>query len=209
MKNQTLEYYENNAGELSQRYESTELDSFHHLMAETFPAWARVLEIGCGSGRDAARAYAAGFDIQAVDGSANLLLEATRLHPELTGRLHQIKLPGRMPFDDASFACLFSVACLMHFRDNELPEIVAELARVLQPGGKGLVSVPAGRSDIDSSGLDQNGRIFNVMPAENWQQLFAAAGFTASPAGPAEPDSLGRPGITWQTFKLHLAPGTR
>ncbi len=205
MTDQTLEYYENNAGELSRRYESTELDSFHYLMAETFPAQARVLEIGCGSGRDSARAYAAGFDIQAVDGAAKLLLEAARLHPELTGRLHQVRLPGRLPFADASFACLFSVACLMHFSDSELPQIVVELARVLQPGGKGLVSVPAGRSDIDGSGLDQHGRIFNVMPAENWQQLFASAGFTATP-GQAEPDSLGRPGITWQTFVLNLKP---
>jgi len=197
----TIDYYEKNANELSRRYETTALDSFHQLLQQNCQPGARLLEIGCGSGRDAARAVAAGFKMTAIDGAENLLKEAARLHPELTGHLHHLLLPAKLPFDDASFDGFFSVACLMHFRDDEIRKIFSEAARVTVAGGSGLVSVPAGRSDIDTDGLDQHGRIFNVMPADNWVRLFRQNGFSAKP-GPVEPDSLGRPGISWITFIL-------
>ena len=204
MTDKTLDYYEQNAAELSRRYESTALDALHALLRQTFSPGDRLLEIGCGSGRDAATAMAAGFDICAVDGSNRLLQEAVRLHPELTGRLQQLKLPGTLPFVNASFAGIFSVACLMHFNANELPGIIAEIARVLKPAGQGLISVPAGRNDIDATGLDEHGRIFNLMPAADWQKLFAAHGFSTS-TGAEQPDSLGRPGIAWLTFVIKKA----
>lgn len=201
MTDQTINYYEQNAAELSRRYETTALAAFHRLLQQNCRPGARLLEIGCGSGRDAARAVAAGFKVTAIDGAENLLSEAARLHPELTGSLHHLLLPAKLPFADASFDGFFSVACLMHFNDAEIGQIISEAARVTTADGSGLVSVPAGRSDIDAGGLDQHGRVFNVMPAENWVSLFRQHGFNAEP-GPVEPDSLGRPGISWITFVL-------
>jgi len=198
---QTLNYYEQNAAELSRRYETTALDSFHQLLQQTWRPGARLLEIGCGSGRDAARAAADGFRVTAVDGAENLLKEAVRLHPELTDSLHHLLLPAKLPFADASFDGFFSVACLMHFNNAAIGQIISEAARVTVAGGSGLVSVPAGRSDIDAGGFDQHGRVFNVMPVDNWINLFRQHGFSAEP-GPLEPDSLGRPGISWITFIL-------
>lgn len=201
MTDRTINYYEQNAADLSRRYETTALDTFHRLLQKNCRPGARLLEIGCGSGRDAARAVAAGFMVTALDGAENLLNEATRLHPELSGNLHHLLLPARLPFANASFDGFFSVACLMHFNDDEIGQIISEAARVTTAGGSGLVSVPAGRNDIDAGGLDQHGRVFNVMPAENWISLFQQHGFAAE-TGPIEPDSLGRPGISWITFVL-------
>lgn len=201
MTDLTIGYYEQNAAELSRRYETTALDTFHRLLQQTCRPGARLLEIGCGSGRDAARAVAAGFKVTAVDGAGNLLKEAARLHPELTGNLQHLLLPAKLPFADASFDGFFSVACLMHFNDDAIGQIISEAARVTTADGNGLVSVPAGRNDIDAGGLDQHGRVFNVMPAENWVSLFRQHGFVTEP-GPVEPDSLGRPGISWITFIL-------
>ncbi len=201
MTDRTINYYEQNAAELSRRYETTALDTFHRLLQQTCQPGARLLEIGCGSGRDAARAVAAGFKVTALDGAENLLREAARLHPELSDSLHHLLLPAKFPFSDESFDGFFSVACLMHFRDDEIRKIISEAARVTVAGGSGLVSVPAGRSDIDAGGLDQHGRVFNVMPADDWISLFHQHGFSAEP-GPIETDSLGRPGISWITFIL-------
>ncbi|MDD3148702.1 MAG: class I SAM-dependent methyltransferase [Candidatus Riflebacteria bacterium] len=201
MTDLTIDYYEQNASELGRRYETTALDTFHGLLQQNCRPGARLLEIGCGSGRDAARAIAAGFRIAAIDGAENLLKEAVRLHPELAGCLHHLLLPARLPFADASFDGFFSVACLMHFNENAIGQILSEASRVTVAGGSGLVSVPAGRSDIDAGGLDQHGRVFNVMPADNWVSLCRQHGFTAE-TGPVEPDSLGRPGISWVTFIL-------
>ena len=197
----TVEYYEENADELSRRYESAALDSLHRLLNETFRPDTKLLEIGCGSGRDAARLTAAGYDVIATDGSQNLLREAKKLHPELADRLLHVRLPATLPFADHSIGGFFSIACLMHFCDTELAAILSELARVTRKSGKGVVSVPAGRNDIDGDCLDQHGRHFNIMPAEAWQTFFNHHGFS-SEAGPPEPDSLGREGISWVTFIL-------
>ena len=63
----TLSYYENNAKYLSQRYESAKVGNIHSLLLSTFPSKSYLLEIGCGSGRDAGFMYQNGYDILAID----------------------------------------------------------------------------------------------------------------------------------------------
>lgn len=199
--NQTLEFYEKNATELSARFESAQLDSFHLAFSQFIAPGAKVLEIGCGSGRDAARVHAAGYDVQAIDGCEKLLEEAIRLHPELSGRLHCVCLPADLPYADGEFAGFFSVACLMHFSPKQVRTIFVQLHRVLSPKGRGLVSLPARRGDINADGIDEHGRVFNVLPIEEWLELFKECGFSGSP-GQEEPDSHGREGISWVSFFL-------
>lgn len=197
----TLEYYESHASELSVRYESADLSSFHRSLASYLQRGTRILEIGCGSGRDAALAMAGGFDVVAIDGSAKLLAEAERLHSELKGRLFCQRLPGRLPFADGEFDGFYSVACFMHFVDSDIVDILKELWRVTASGARGIISVPSCRSDIDNDGVDEHGRVFNVMPVAGWRALFARSGFSAE-AGTEEPDSLGRHGVSWVSFLL-------
>lgn len=198
---QTLNYYEKNAIELSARYEGARLDSFFQALDQFFFAGARLLEIGCGSGRDAARVVAEGYQVEAIDGAENLLAEALRLHPELNGHLHQLRLPAPLPFADHQFDGFYSVACLMHFSAEEAAGILTELHRVLVPKGRGLVSVPARRADVSHEGVDEHGRVFNVLPPEIWVEFFQENGFRAR-HGNEEPDSVGRDGISWITYFL-------
>jgi len=197
----TLNYYEESANELSARYESARLDHFYQALRQFFLPGARLLEIGCGSGRDAAKIVGEGYQVEAVDGSENLLANALRLHPELDGHLHHIRLPAKLPFSDHEFDGFYSVACLMHFSNEEVAEILVELNRVLKPGGRGLVSVPAGRDDVSHDGLDEHGRVFNLLPAPAWIEVFQQQGFRARP-GNEEPDGAGREGISWISYFL-------
>ncbi|PKL50307.1 MAG: methyltransferase [Candidatus Riflebacteria bacterium HGW-Riflebacteria-2] len=199
MKQRTIDYYEQNAAELCERYESVSLDSFHQTLKTCFEPGSCLLEIGCGSGRDAARAISSGFDVAAIDASHRLLKEAQKLHPELDGRLFQMVLPCQLPFADKTFAGFYSVACLMHLPSDDLYVVMSEIHRVVRHGG--LVSLPVGRPDVDLSGLDEHGRVFNLMPVEEWTRVFAASGFDAD-VGSEEADSLGREGVRWVTITL-------
>ena len=69
----TLNYYENNAKHLSQRYESANVDNIHTLLLNTFPPKSQLLEIGCGSGRDAGFMHQNGYDVLAINGSKELM----------------------------------------------------------------------------------------------------------------------------------------
>ena len=94
--NKTLSYYENNAKHLSQRYESANVDNIHALLLNTFPSKSYLLEIGCGSGRDADFMYRNAYDILAIDGSIEMIAEAKRCHPELADRLEVMKIPDEI-----------------------------------------------------------------------------------------------------------------
>lgn len=199
----TIKFYEENALELSDRFESISLDIFHEDMHQHFLEGAKILEIGCGSGRDAARALKNGFDITATDGSLALLKEVVRIHPELQEKTRHILLPCQLPFVDGCFDGFYSIACLMHLTREDFRKTLVELRRVVT--SYGLVSLPSRRDDVDNKGFDDKGRLFNLMITEEWLYDFRLAGFEAV-AGALQQDSLGREGINWINFFLSVRP---
>jgi cyclopropane fatty-acyl-phospholipid synthase-like methyltransferase len=59
-----LEYYDRNAGACGARYESADMSHLDHLLLRHLPErGARVLELGCGSGREAAFLLQSGHDV--------------------------------------------------------------------------------------------------------------------------------------------------
>ncbi len=199
--NTTIDFYERNAAEFCRKHDKVKLGAFHDAIRRELRPSSRLLELGCGSGRDAAKALADGYDVIALDGSKNLLLEIPKLHPELEGRLVYGVLPTELEFPDGDFDGFYSVACFMHFDEEELALILKELRRVLKEDGKGLVSVPACRPDVTDDGLDIHNRVFHLRETESWKEIFSDGGFDAV-AGSPEPDKLGREGVWWVTFVL-------
>lgn len=51
---QCIQNYDKKVGELTQRYESVQFESVHESLVSQFPERGDVLDIGAGSGRDAA-----------------------------------------------------------------------------------------------------------------------------------------------------------
>jgi len=200
--NQTIEFYDKNAKEFCEKHDSVKLDSFHETFKIELKPGSKVLELGCGSGRDAARAIADGFDVWALDGSVNLLTEIPKIHPELSDRLVHAILPQKLDFEAGFFDGFFSVACFMHFSEDELKLILQELKRVTKKGGKGLASVPACRPDVTDAGVDIHNRVFHLRETKQWIRIFNECGFEAK-AGDPEPDKLGREGVWWITFVLN------
>jgi SAM-dependent methyltransferase len=107
-------------------------------LASVAPHGGRVLDCGCGYGRTTAEVAALGWHAVGVDPSAGMLARARREHP---GLVLVRAAPGPLPFQDASFdaATLFAVlTCIPE--DAAQRALVAELRRVLRPGGGLYVS---------------------------------------------------------------------
>ena len=94
---------------------------------------ARVLEIGAGTGRQAAEIAARGFEIEAIEiSSSNYSSERQFKITDYDG--HTI------PFSDRSFDIVFSSNVLEHVPD--LPRLHSEIRRVLRPDGYCLHVLP-------------------------------------------------------------------
>jgi SAM-dependent methyltransferase len=95
----------------------------------------RLLDVGCGTGHTLAALRARGFEAAGVDGSEAMLSEARARNPGAELRQADVEA---LPFPDAAFDAALCVEVLRY-----LPEpgrCVAELARVLRPGGLALAT---------------------------------------------------------------------
>ncbi|BCW90627.1 hypothetical protein sos41_38000 [Alphaproteobacteria bacterium SO-S41] len=141
---------------------------------------ARILELGCGGGQDAAVMVAAGFDVTPTDGSPGLAEVAER----------RLGRPVRvMRFDElddvAAYDAVWANACLLHVPEDALSDVLRRVHTALVPGGLFQASFKAG----SGGGRDSLGRYYNFPSAASLEAAYRAAGpwtvleFTASSGG--------------------------
>jgi len=100
----------------------------------------RVLDAGCGAGRNLVYLLRTGFEVFGVDESSAAIAQTQRLAAQLAPQLPQnnfrVEPVERMSFADADFDVVLSSAVL-HFALNEAQwmAMVKEMWRVLKPGG--------------------------------------------------------------------------
>ncbi len=136
---------------------------------DTLPAGARILELGCGSGRDSAHMLSRGFDVTPTDGSP----EMAALAGQRLGRPVAI-----LPFDQLTAVNLYdgiwANACLLHVPRPALPGILLRIRTALRTGGVFHASFKAGEQE----GRDRFARYYNY-PSESWlRDCYEAAGWT-------------------------------
>jgi ubiquinone/menaquinone biosynthesis C-methylase UbiE len=102
-------------------------DAFFALVP---PPSGRTLEVGCGEGRVSRDLGARGHRVTALDPSPTLLRAAAG---EGSAAEYVPGIAEALPFPDASFPLVVAYNVLMDVDD--MPAVVAEIARVLEPGG--------------------------------------------------------------------------
>ncbi|CAM5466937.1 2-methoxy-6-polyprenyl-1,4-benzoquinol methylase, mitochondrial [Streptomyces glaucescens] len=101
-------------------------------------AGRRILDAGCGSGPLSAALRERGAVVTGIDTSAGMVaLARQRLGDDVA--LHVADLRDPLPFDDGAFDDVVASLVLHYLEDWELP--LAELRRVLRPGGRLIASV--------------------------------------------------------------------
>ncbi len=209
MDKPTLDYYALHASEVAQRYEVTP-SPLAHRFTESFPAGGRILDIGCGSGRDLAQLHKQGFQPYGVDGTEEFVQLAQRLHPELRGRVVQGLLPDLHPPFDGEFDGVLCCAVLMHIDSTELFNAALSIKRCLKVNGRLLISVPSQRSDTGDGERDANGRLFKTYPSAYLRLIFERLGFSLINEW-GNSDAMTRQGIEWVSllFQLKSEANTR
>jgi len=113
---------------------------FDQLLKGRFRPNMRLLDAGCGSGRNLNWFLKTGFDVCGVDESPEALAQtkalAASLAPHLSPNNFRVEPVEKMSFGDADFDVVVSSAVLHFARDEaHWRRMVGEMWRVLKPGG--------------------------------------------------------------------------
>jgi ubiquinone/menaquinone biosynthesis C-methylase UbiE len=147
-------------------------------LLECLPVPARVLDLGCGPGRDMAWFEAAGATVVGLDVSAGMIRHA---RTAVRGRLVEADMRA-LPFEGASFEGVWCIASLLHVPKGDAPLVLAEARRVLVDGGALALSVKQGTGERWEAGpAGWPDRFFARYEAVELAALVDDAGFVAGP----------------------------
>lgn len=164
-------------------------DAFTGFLAETLgpKAGMRILDVGCGTGTaevNLSRLRLSQLDLVGID------LSTSRVSDALTATRYMNATVGfaaadacHIPFAAATFDATFCVAVLQHI--GEVPQALAECARVTKPGGRFLAVEPDNAARYWFSSLPSGMAAF-----EKAQRFFAAASSFGRETAPAAVGAL-------------------
>lgn len=103
------------------------------LLMANIPPGARVLDVGCGTGRWVRRYQEFGFRATGVDANVSMLRFARRLEttaPLIVGEAY------RLPFSNAGFDLVSDITVVQHIPTSLQRQALSEMVRILRPGGR-------------------------------------------------------------------------
>lgn len=159
--NETIAYYDKNSQQFFDRTVDVDMSALYTPFLELIPTGGRILDAGCGSGRDSLYFKQHGYGVEAFDASA----EMCRLASILTGQ------PVRqMTFDEveweSEFDGIWACASLLHVNRESLSAVLERLAYATKPTGVLFISVK--KRDEE---WRHEGRFFNGYNQESFSRL--------------------------------------
>jgi SAM-dependent methyltransferase len=159
-------WYEANAQLFFDRSVGAAVLTQQRRFADLLPAGGRVLDAGCGAGRDAKIFREWGFVVTATE-AAPALAALARAH---AGVDVQVMTFDQMDWTEA-FDGIWACASLLHAPRRDLPDTLRRLRRALVPGGAWFMSFKYGVEDRESGG-----RWFTDLDEPGAEALLAEAG---------------------------------
>lgn len=160
----TIEYYQQHAQKFFSSTVNVDMDSLYQPFIKNIPAGGRILDAGCGSGRDSKAFLQKGFQVEAFDASPEMV--------NLASQYAEIPVV-QMTFSDVDIAERFDgiwcCASLLHVSAEELPDVMSKLARALKPGGTWYVSFKYGETE-----RVKDGRHFTDLNEQRLDKLLAS-----------------------------------
>lgn len=194
----SVSYYDEYAADIGQRYESLSSEKVHQVWLEHLPPkGAAILDVGAGSGRDAAWLAALGYEVVAVEPSAGMRAFAQEHHAEASIRWLDDRLPGleRTYALEMHFDVILCSAVWMHVAPSERERAFRKLAQLLKPKGLLIFTLRQGPPPAQP--------MFAVSSEElvRFSHRFALESVRCS----RSEDRWQRDGVFWETLIFRLA----
>ena len=157
----TLEYYNSKAKDFVSDTVAVAFTEIQDIFLEYIPVGGKILDFGCGSGRDTKYFISKGYDVDAIDGSEELC----KIASEYAGI--QVK---QMLFQELNvseeYDGVWACASVLHVEKAKLPDVMKKMASATKKGGVVYSSFKFG----DFEGV-RNGRFFTYLTEESFGEL--------------------------------------
>jgi SAM-dependent methyltransferase len=193
-----IPHYEQHAEKLVDQYESLSFENVHAGLLDLLPPpGATILDVGAGSGRDAAWFASHGYDVVAVEPSDAMRVRGHQLHQSnriqwLSDSLPDLAQVRRLGL---AFDLILLSAVWMHVPPASRERALRKLATMLAPNGRIAISLRLGEPDADRAMYEVSLHELSALSQQFGLRLIRAAD---------SEDRLGRAGVSWTTAVLGL-----
>jgi len=191
--------YDAQAAHLVAEYESVDPASYRATYSALLPAGRGrlALDVGAGSGRDAAWLASLGFDVLAVEPSVGMREAGQRLHTDAAVRWLDDRLPALEATHALGLAFDFILlsAVWQHVAESDRRRAFRKICDLLKPGGLLVITLREGPSPAD--------RPMHPVSVGEIEALARERGVGVVKVERA-PESALRPGVAWTTMCLSL-----
>ena len=165
----TLDYYNQNSEQFINDTVSANMQDAYHLFLDAIKnanpkrdnQELRILDLGCGSGRDLKYFKSLGFDADGIDGSS----EMVRIAKEYCGaEVREVLFEDFHEFN--AYDGIWSCASLLHIKKEQLPKIFISIMEALRENGILYCSFKYGVFQGD-----RNGRYYTDLNEEEFQKI--------------------------------------
>jgi len=191
-----VDAYDAHARRFAELYESLAFEDVHQAILDLLPpAPARILDVGAGSGRDAAWFAYRGHEVVAAEPSGGMRHEARERHAHPGIRWLDDSLPALTHTHrlGLQYDLVLVSAVWMHVRPEERKRALRKLATLLAPSGRIVLTLRLGTPDAE--------RPMHPVSSAEVEQLGRELGLRVLRITSGE-DRLARPDVRWQTIVL-------
>lgn len=194
----TIAVYDTIASSYAKQIEKYAPDIERNKFINLIPKGAKILDAGCGPGRDCYYFAKHGLNIIGVDLSEKLLEIAKKRVPQATFIKQDLR---KLDFPEQSFDGVWVCASLHHLNRNDASRVLGKFFQLLKPNGVLFISVKEGTGEEDvreslSSGLPRHYVYYKL---EELKKLLEKAGFVVTEiyTWREEDRSGGRSDLVW------------
>jgi SAM-dependent methyltransferase len=195
----TVAPYHRGFREFTEAYEAFGFEEIHRDAMPFLPtAPGLILDVGAGSGRDAAWFAARGWEVVAVEPATALRAQAALLHADARIRWVDDRLPALAGVHrlGLTFDVVWLSGVWQHMPPEERGRAMRKLATLLKPGGRMVLTLRHGPPATD--------RPMWPVSAQEVERLGLDHGLALRVATARQEDRQGREDVSWQTVVLDL-----
>jgi len=194
----TIEYYDKHAQALADGYESVSFEAAYPFLIEKLDQKSlEILDIGSGTGRDAAWLDQKGHTVVAVEPSTSMRKLAKRIHPNTKVLWLEAYLPSlnSPELEGRKFDLILMNAVWMHLSEKQAIGSLKRIHGLLSDGGSIIVSLRVGPREPD--------RFMYETSADEFVGQAKNEGFDVKIVGQFD-DLLARPEVYWVVYELTI-----